>query len=71
MLFFLFAFRAALVLFVVLFIRFLVQLPGNDAIPAVKGRQFMDTVIIAITMIVVAIPGRHVLTTTRYHSVFG
>lgn len=50
---------SALLLFSVLFIRFLVQLSGiyqNDA-PAVKGQHFMDILIVAVTVIVVAIPG--------------
>ena len=41
----------------VLFIRFLVQLRGNDATPAEKGQKFMDILIVAVTVIVVAIPG--------------
>ncbi|GAB1218446.1 hypothetical protein ATERTT37_007700 [Aspergillus terreus] len=47
---------AALLLFTVLFIRFLVQLQGNDATPAEKGQEFMDILIVAVTVIVVAIP---------------
>lgn len=50
---------SALLLFTVLFIRFLVQLSGiyqNDT-PAVKGQHFMDILIVAVTVIVVAIPG--------------
>ncbi|KAH8429091.1 uncharacterized protein LDX57_006761 [Aspergillus melleus] len=51
-----FGLSAALLLFVVLFIRFLVQLRGNDATPAEKGQNFMDILIVAVTVIVVAIP---------------
>ncbi|KAL5357102.1 hypothetical protein BJX96DRAFT_181203 [Aspergillus floccosus] len=51
-----FGLSAALLLFVVLFIRFLVQLQGNDAPPAEKGQEFMDILIVAVTVIVVAIP---------------
>ncbi|KAE8411990.1 hypothetical protein BDV36DRAFT_301320 [Aspergillus pseudocaelatus] len=47
---------AALLLFFVLLIRFLVQLPDNDASPSVKGQEFMDILIVAVTVIVVAIP---------------
>ncbi|KAE8398269.1 hypothetical protein BDV37DRAFT_291157 [Aspergillus pseudonomiae] len=47
---------AALLLFFVLLIRFLVQLPDNDASPNVKGQEFMDILIVAVTVIVVAIP---------------
>ena len=47
---------AAGLLFVVLLIRFLVNLSGNDASPAVKGQQFLDILIVAITVIVVAVP---------------
>lgn len=50
-------YSAALLLFIVLFIRFLVQLRGNDATPAEKGQEFMDILIVAVTVIVVAIPG--------------
>ncbi|GAB1191964.1 hypothetical protein APSETT444_001148 [Aspergillus pseudonomiae] len=34
------------------------QLPDNDASPNVKGQEFMDILIVAVTVIVVAIPGR-------------
>lgn len=49
---------AAGILFLVLLIRFLAQLPSNDASPAVKGQEFMDVLIVAVTVIVVAIPGK-------------
>lgn len=49
---------AALLLFFVLLIRFLVQLPDNDASPSEKGQEFMDILIVAVTVIVVAIPGK-------------
>ena len=48
---------AATILFLVLFIRFLVHLPDNPAGPAEKGQEFMDILIVAVTVIVVAIPG--------------
>ncbi|KAE8353037.1 hypothetical protein BDV28DRAFT_165221 [Aspergillus coremiiformis] len=47
---------AALLLFFVLLIRFLVQLPNNNASPSEKGQEFMDILIVAVTVIVVAIP---------------
>lgn len=47
----------AILLFIVLLIRFLFQLSGNDAPPSVKGQEFMDILIVAVTVIVVAIPG--------------
>ena len=47
---------AAGLLFFVLLIRFLVNLSGNDASPAVKGQQFLDILIVAVTVIVVAVP---------------
>ena len=47
---------AACLLFLVLLIRFLVNLSGNDASPAAKGQQFLDILIVAITVIVVAVP---------------
>lgn len=46
----------AALLFVVLFIRFLASLPSSTAGAAVKGSQFMDILIVAITLIVVAVP---------------
>lgn len=50
--------RAAVILFLVLFIRFLVQLSGNNESSAIKGQEFMDILIVAVTVIVVAIPGK-------------
>ncbi|KAH7398221.1 calcium transporting P-type ATPase-like protein [Pyrenochaeta sp. MPI-SDFR-AT-0127] len=47
---------AALLLFVVLFIEFLVGLKGSKASPAEKGQNFLDILIVAITVIVVAVP---------------
>lgn len=49
---------AAVLLFGILFIRFLVHLPQNPGSAAVKGREFMEILIVAITVIVVAIPGK-------------
>ncbi|KAI9368723.1 hypothetical protein BJX61DRAFT_522635 [Aspergillus egyptiacus] len=51
-----FGLGSALLLFVVLFIRFLVQLSGSNDSPAQKGQHFMDILIVAVTVIVVAIP---------------
>lgn len=48
---------AALILFTVLLIRFLANLPDNHNPPTVKGQHFMDILIVAVTVIVVAIPG--------------
>jgi Ca2+-transporting ATPase len=47
---------AALLLFVVLFIEFLVRLKSNDATPAEKGQNFLNILIVAITVVVVAVP---------------
>lgn len=47
---------AAGLLFFILLIRFLAGLPGNISTPAVKGSQFLDILIVAITIIVVAVP---------------
>ena len=47
---------AAGVLFVVLLLRFLAGLPTNPQTPALKGSQFLDILIVAITIIVVAVP---------------
>ncbi|KAH8692727.1 calcium-translocating P-type ATPase(PMCA-type),putative [Talaromyces proteolyticus] len=47
---------AAAVLFLILLIQFLTELPSNPASPAVKGQEFMDILIVAVTVIVVAVP---------------
>ncbi|CAK1355565.1 unnamed protein product [Cercospora beticola] len=47
---------AALLLFVVLLIKFLAGLPNNDRTPADKGQQFMRILITAVTIVVVAVP---------------
>ncbi|GLB04282.1 calcium-transporting ATPase 10, plasma membrane-type [Aspergillus tubingensis] len=51
-----FGLGAALLLFFVLLFRFLAQLPENDAPSTEKGQTFMDILIVAVTVIVVAIP---------------
>ncbi|KAL2809830.1 hypothetical protein BJX63DRAFT_403906 [Aspergillus granulosus] len=51
-----FGLGSALLLFFVLFFRFLAQLSGSNDTPAVKGQHFMDILIVAVTVIVVAIP---------------
>lgn len=49
---------AGLLLFIVLFIKFLVQLPklGPDVSPADKGQNFLNIFIVVVTIIVVAVP---------------
>ena len=47
---------AAGLLFFVLLFRFVANLSTNDATPAVKGQEFLDILIVAITVIVVAVP---------------
>ncbi|MCJ1432157.1 plasma membrane calcium [Xylographa pallens] len=47
---------AAGLLFVILLIRFLLGLSGNIASAAMKGSQFLNILIVAITIIVVAVP---------------
>jgi len=47
---------AAGLLFSILLIRFLVNLSSNDASPTIKGKEFLDILIVAITVIVVAVP---------------
>jgi Ca2+-transporting ATPase len=47
---------AALLLFVVLFIEFLVRLKSSGATPAEKGQNFLNILIVAITVVVVAVP---------------
>ncbi|GAQ05475.1 calcium-transporting ATPase 2 [Aspergillus lentulus] len=51
-----FGLGAALLLFFVLLFRFLARLPDNDAPSTVKGQEFMDILIVTVTVIVVAIP---------------
>lgn len=47
---------AGLLLFIVLFIEFLVRLPGSEATPSEKGQQFIKIFIVVVTIIVVAVP---------------
>ncbi|KAL2023306.1 hypothetical protein VTK56DRAFT_3044 [Thermocarpiscus australiensis] len=47
---------AALLLFVVLFIKFLAQLPGNTDTPDQKGQDFLRLFVTAVTVVVVAVP---------------
>ena len=47
---------AAGLLFIVLLIRFLATLSGNTDSPAMKGSAFLDILIVAVTIIVVAVP---------------
>lgn len=47
---------AALLLFVVLFIKFLIRLPHDDQTPTQKGQMFLNILIIALTVLVIAIP---------------
>lgn len=47
---------SALLLFVVLFIEFLVKLRTSTDTPAQKGQNFLDILIVAITVVVVAVP---------------
>ncbi|EAW09647.1 putative calcium-translocating P-type ATPase(PMCA-type) [Aspergillus clavatus NRRL 1] len=47
---------AAIVLFFALFFRFVANLSNNPGSPAVKGKEFVDILIVAVTVIVVAIP---------------
>ncbi|CAI7571315.1 unnamed protein product [Penicillium pancosmium] len=48
---------AALILFLVLLFRFVADLPNHPDIgPAEKGKEFVDILIVAVTVIVVAIP---------------
>ncbi|EGD97840.1 cation-transporting ATPase [Trichophyton tonsurans CBS 112818] len=47
---------AAGTLFFALLFRFLAQLPDNHHSPAMKGKEFLDILIVAVTVIVVAIP---------------
>lgn len=47
---------AALLLFIVLFIKFCAQLPGNNDSPSEKGQRFLQIFIVSVTVVVVAVP---------------
>ena len=47
---------AALLLFIVLFVKFLVQLRHSTNTPAEKGQQFLSILIISLTVLVIAVP---------------
>ncbi|THC95734.1 hypothetical protein EYZ11_004773 [Aspergillus tanneri] len=47
---------AAIILFFALFFRFVANLSHDPGSPAVKGKEFVDILIVAVTVIVVAIP---------------
>ncbi|KAI9800349.1 MAG: hypothetical protein M1825_004119 [Sarcosagium campestre] len=47
---------AALLLFIVLLIKFLVQLPKSENTASERGQQFLRILIVAITVVVVAVP---------------
>ena len=47
---------AALLLFIILLIKFLAALPHNNHSPAAKGQEFMTILITAVTIVVVAVP---------------
>ncbi|KAL8692434.1 MAG: hypothetical protein Q9218_002534 [Villophora microphyllina] len=47
---------AGLILFVATFIKFLVQLKDIEGGPAAKGHQFLNVFIVAVTIVVVAVP---------------
>ncbi|KAH7133596.1 hypothetical protein EDB81DRAFT_804662 [Dactylonectria macrodidyma] len=47
---------AALLLFIVLFIKFCAGLPNNHGTPSEKGQEFMELFIVSVTVVVVAVP---------------
>ncbi|KAH7360652.1 E1-E2 ATPase-domain-containing protein [Rhexocercosporidium sp. MPI-PUGE-AT-0058] len=47
---------AALVLFIVLFIKFCAQLKGSKLTPSEKGQNFLQIFIVSVTVVVVAVP---------------
>jgi Ca2+-transporting ATPase len=47
---------SALLLFIVLFIKFCAQLPGNKSSPEQKGQDFLRIFITSVTVVVVAVP---------------
>ncbi|KAE8145191.1 hypothetical protein BDV25DRAFT_165223 [Aspergillus avenaceus] len=55
---------AALILFVILFIKFLAGLPHSTQTPTEKGQRFLDIFIISLTVVVIAVPEGLPLTVT-------
>ncbi|KAF5865867.1 hypothetical protein ETB97_001934 [Aspergillus alliaceus] len=55
---------AALVLFAILFIKFLATLPHSSKTSTEKGQQFLDIFIISLTVVVIAVPEGLPLTVT-------
>lgn len=47
---------AALLLFIVLFIKFCAALPNSPLSPSEKGQRFLNILIVAVTIVVVAVP---------------
>jgi P-type Ca2+ transporter type 2C len=47
---------AGILLFIVLFIKFLAQLPHNTESPAQKGQDFLSVLIISLTVLIIAVP---------------
>lgn len=47
---------AGLILFIAVFIRFLIHLPGIQGGPSAKGQVFLQVFIVAVTIVVVAVP---------------
>ncbi|KAI5251963.1 calcium-translocating P-type ATPase [Aureobasidium subglaciale] len=47
---------AALLLFIVLLIKFCAKLPGDDRSPSDKAQNFLNILIVAVTIVVVAVP---------------
>ena len=55
-------YSAAIVLFLVLLFQFIADLPNHpDQSSTVKGQHFVDILIVAVTVIVVAVPGKYLL----------
>lgn len=53
---------AAIILFLVLLFQFIADLPNHpNQSSTVKGQHFVDILIVAVTVIVVAVPGKYLL----------
>ena len=62
-------YSAAIILFFVLLFRFVADLPNHpDTSAERKGKEFVDILIVAVTVIVVAIPGKSLLQSQRYNA---
>lgn len=62
-------YSAAIILFLVLVFQFITDLPNHpDQTSTVKGQHFVDILIVAVTVIIVAVPGKYLVTEFKLSS---